>query len=322
LWRLLLLHDDPHVWNYQQQTTGIINPKVSEYLSQNVAWPSVDEQRRIAEVLDTADATIQQTEALIAKLKQMKAGLLHDLLTRGLDEQGQLRDPVEQPEQFKDTLLGRLPKNWDVHTFQAMKPLGRPYIKTGPFGSTLKGEHWTEEGIPVITIGALGEGEFIKSELLFISEAKARSLAAYAVEPGDLVFSRVADVGRSVVVGEAEANWIMSSNLMRISLDQSLVVPSFAHLILVYSESTRQQVRRSVNAGGREIANTAILNSLQFAWPSRDEQERIVKVVAAHNARIHAEEAYRDKLKLLKKGLMDDLLTGRVRVNALEEVAV
>jgi type I restriction enzyme S subunit len=56
--------------------------------------------------------------------------------------------------------------------------------------------------------------------------------------------------------------------------------------------------------------------------PPRNEQEQIVSILNAHDARIHAEEAYRDKLKLLKKGLMDDLLTGRVRVNALEEVAV
>jgi type I restriction enzyme S subunit len=57
------------------------------------------DQRRIAGILDTVDAAIQHTEALIAKLKQVKAGLLHDLLTRGLDEHGQLRDPVAHPEQ-------------------------------------------------------------------------------------------------------------------------------------------------------------------------------------------------------------------------------
>src|SRR5690625_5192544 len=72
------------------------------------------EQRRIARVLDTVDAAIRQTEAVIAKLKQVKAGLLHDLLTRGLDENGELRDPVRHPEQFKDSPLGRVPKEWEV----------------------------------------------------------------------------------------------------------------------------------------------------------------------------------------------------------------
>ena len=55
--------------------------------------PSPNEQRRIAEILDTKDEAIQKTEALISKLKAMKQGLLHDLLTRGLDKNGKLRDP-------------------------------------------------------------------------------------------------------------------------------------------------------------------------------------------------------------------------------------
>ncbi len=59
-------------------------------------------------VLDTVDEAIARSEAVIAKLKQTRVGLLHDLLTRGLDEHGQLRDPVAHPEQFKDSPLGRI----------------------------------------------------------------------------------------------------------------------------------------------------------------------------------------------------------------------
>ena len=59
------------------------------------------------------DEAIAKTEAVIAKLKQVRAGLLHDLLTRGLDEHGQLRDPIAHPEQFQDSPLGRIPREWD-----------------------------------------------------------------------------------------------------------------------------------------------------------------------------------------------------------------
>lgn len=71
-------------------------------------------QRRIAQVLDTIDDVIRKTEELIAKLKQMKQGLLHDLLTRGVDDNGELRDPERHPELFQDSVLGRIPKGWDV----------------------------------------------------------------------------------------------------------------------------------------------------------------------------------------------------------------
>ena len=66
-----------------------------------VLLPPPDEQTRIAGVLDTVDEAIAKTEAVIAKLKRVRAGLLHDLLTRGLDEHGQLRDPIAHPEQFQ-----------------------------------------------------------------------------------------------------------------------------------------------------------------------------------------------------------------------------
>ncbi len=79
-----------------------------------VPLPPLPEQRRIAEILDTLDEAIRKTEQVIAKLQQMKQGLLHDLLTRGIDENGELRDPERHPEQFKDSPLGRIPREWEV----------------------------------------------------------------------------------------------------------------------------------------------------------------------------------------------------------------
>jgi len=284
-----------------------------EFAAIRVPRPPVVEQRGIAEILDAADAAIQQTEKVIEKLRLTRRGLNQALLTRGLDEQGQLRT---EPGEFKSTAIGLVPSDWNVGGLASQAHPERPYLKTGPFGSSLKGEHWVAEGVPVITIGSLGEGEFISSELLFVSPAKAASLSDYALRPGDLVFSRVADVGRSAVVTAREDEWIMSSNLMRISLDPARVVPAFAHLAIVEGETARKQLKRFVNSGGREVANTAVLDEIRFAWPPKTEQERIVAVIDSQDARLRAEEAHRDKLKLLKKGLMDDLLTGRVRVLA------
>lgn len=74
-----------------------------------VRRPPGDEQIGIAAALEIVDAAVEQTEALIAKLKQVRAGLLHDLLTCGLDEEGQLRDPTVHPELFHATQVGRIP---------------------------------------------------------------------------------------------------------------------------------------------------------------------------------------------------------------------
>ena len=76
---------------------------------------------------------------------------------------------------------------------------GKAHLKTGPFGSSLKSEHWVSEGCPVITIGALGEGKIVDSELLFVNELTSALLYEYQLDIGDVVFSRVADDPRGVV---------------------------------------------------------------------------------------------------------------------------
>jgi hypothetical protein len=86
--------------------SGLVHVKRGELLSYRIPTPGAEEQRRIAEILDTIDEAIQKTETLIEKLKAIKQGLLHDLLTRGLDENGKLRNPKAHPEQFKDSPLG------------------------------------------------------------------------------------------------------------------------------------------------------------------------------------------------------------------------
>ncbi len=275
------------------------------------------EQAKIAEVLSTVDRAIEETEALIAKQQRIETGLMQDLLTRGIDEHGNLRS--EQTHEFKDSALGRIPAEWDVAGLSTRKHAKKPYLKTGPFGSSLKISDWVEHGIPVITIGALGEGSFEESDLLHISMAKAEQLAAYALEPGDIVFSRVADVGRSVVVTERERDWIMSSNMMRISIDVAKADPNFLRLNIVKHPGVRAQIRQTVNASGREVANQQVLDALRFPWPSVDEQRWIVRTLARQSEQIVCKEACLYKFRRAKAGLMKDLLTGNRRVTALLE---
>lgn len=90
--------------------TTFLEISKSDFAHICVKRPKRDEQSRIAVVLDAMDEAIAKTEVVIAKLKQVRAGLLHDLLTRGLDEHGQLRDPIAHPEQFQDSPLGKIPR--------------------------------------------------------------------------------------------------------------------------------------------------------------------------------------------------------------------
>ncbi len=273
------------------------------------------EQTKIAEILSTVDQAIDQTEALIAKQQRIKTGLMQDLLTRGIDENGNLRS--EEPHEFKDSQLGRIPVEWESGPLFERRLIGRPHLKTGPFGSSLKLEHWRPTGVPVITIGALGAGRLIESELLHVSESTAMRLQNYRLEVGDIVFSRVADVGRSAVISVDQHGWIMSSNLMCISLDLKQGNAYFLQAQLSYESRIRQQILSSVNAGGRDVANTEILNSLQFLWPPLMEQTRIIDCLEALDNRTNCAVKELDKLCQVKTALMQDLLTGKVSVAPL-----
>ncbi len=315
---------DPDKWNYRylQSSMEIQQSRIS-FDYQMKAHPSVirklysfrplpiDAQRRIAEILSVIDEAIEHTEALIAKTQQIKAGLMHDLFTRGVLPNGQLRPPrSEAPDLYKESPLGWIPKEWGISHLPELRQASRPHLKTGPFGSSLKQEHWVEHGIPVITIGALGEGCFEESELLFIAEHTASILSEYRVINDDIVFSRVADVGRSVVVGADQTDWIMSSNLMRISIDSSKMSSHFLQSLLAYDHRIRGQIRRSVNSGGREVANSAILNALSFPTPMPDEQLRITARASAIDRERGSLIKTRAKLSVAKQGLMHDLLSG------------
>lgn len=274
-----------------------------------------EEQEQIAEVLSTIDRAIAQTEAIIAKQQRIKTGLMQDLLTRGIDENGNIRS--EATHEFKDSEIGRIPVEWDVAPVSKYGSKHKPYLCTGPFGSSLNTKHWVEEGVPVLTIGSLGEGELIEKELLYITELTAKKLKSFLVEPSDIVFSRVADIGRSLVIGVEQKGWIISSNLMRLSLNNKTTSPIYLYRNIAFNKSILDQLRIMCNSGGRDLINGAILSKILFPWASFEEQNRINLVLDQIDRNLLRVKQELKKLNCQKTGLMQDLLTGKVRVTNL-----
>jgi type I restriction enzyme S subunit len=274
-----------------------------------------EEQTQIAEVLSTIDRAIAQTEAIIAKLQRIKTGLMQDLLTKGIDENGNIRS--EATHEFKGSAIGRIPIEWDVAPVSKYGSKHKPYLCTGPFGSSLNTKHWVQEGVPVLTIGSLGEGELIENELLYITELTAKNLKSFLVEPSDIVFSRVADIGRSLVIEVEQKGWIISSNLMRLSLDNKKINSIYFYRNITFNTSILGQLRIMSNSGGRDLINGAILSKILFPWASFEEQNRINSVVDQIDRNLlRVKQELKNQLGK-KTGLMQDLLTGKVCVTNL-----
>lgn len=130
-----LLFIRPTVYKYTAQTTQS-NLNAGSVKKLPISYPKDKrEQRKIATILTGIDTAIEKTEALIAKYQQIKAGLMHDLFTRGVLPNGQLRPPREQaPELYQETAIGWISREWDISTLEDLLAPLPNNIRSGPFG--------------------------------------------------------------------------------------------------------------------------------------------------------------------------------------------
>jgi type I restriction enzyme S subunit len=259
-----------------------------------------DEQTRIAVVLDTVDEAIAKTVAVIAKLRQVSGGLIHDLLTRGLDANGQIRDPIAHPEQFQDSPLGRIPREWELASLisRITLPQGQVDPRFEPYCD------WT-----------LVAPDHIESEtgrLLGHQTARQQDAISgkYVFEPGDVLYSKIRPYLRKAVL--ATERGLCSADMY--PLCPNAGVNSRFLLAVVLGESFSRFASAVSMRSGFPKLNRDELAEFTMGWPKTDEQNRIALLLMAADDDQLAIEKELSKLYQLKSGLMNDLLTGRVRV--------
>ena len=292
--------------------------KISDYLNISVPLAPAPSQPKIAEVLDTLDAAIRGTEAVVAKLRAMKQGLLHDLLTRGIDANGDLRPPQhEAPHLYKQTPLGWLPKEWDVLEVQDLLAPVDPSMRSGPFGSALLKEELVSEGIPFLGIDNVHVERFDRDYKRFVTYGKFLQLRRYAVRPDDLMITIMGTVGRCCLVPSDVGDALSSKHTWTISVDRAKYSPYLAMLQVNYSDWVLRHFSKDQQGGTMSAIRSETIRTAMLPAPPRPEQADIEAILMEHSNRLREEAALLDKLRLQKSGLMDDLLTGRVTVTPL-----
>ena len=279
--------------------------------------PPLGEQPKIVEVLRALDTAIHETEAIIAKLKAVKQGLLHDLLTRGIDANGELRPPqAEAPHLYKPSPLGWIPKEWEETSLGEIARRSGGILQTGPFGSQLHAHEYVIDGVPVVMPQDMVDGELSTENIARITERKANALSRHRVKPNDLVFSRRGDLSRCVAIGDQHTGWLCGTGCLLARLPRAEINAYWLALVYQQPVIQSQVMGRAVGSTMANL-NTSILEAILIGRPAVNEQDEIARRVAGASLRIRAEEQELQKLRLEKSGLMDDLLTGRVRVTPL-----
>jgi type I restriction enzyme S subunit len=277
--------------------------------------PPFPEQRKISEILDTLDETIRKAEQLIAKLKQVKQGLLHDLLTRGIDDNGELRDPERYPEQFKVELgLGLVPKAWTMRPFDEL-------CESSEFGPRFPSDRYATDG-PLATLRTTDMNDEGEIDLATMPRVSINPLdfGQHLLRQDDLVISRSGTCGIAGVFPGHVLPVVPGAFLIRFRMKSRIS----AQLYRRYFNSPLGRPRlEQLAVGGvqKNIKGSDVL-SLRVPCLPADEAKALVDVIGAAEEQTMSEMREVAKLRLLKSGLMEDLLTGRVRVTDIRsEVA-
>ncbi|MBB2811634.1 UNVERIFIED_ORG: type I restriction enzyme S subunit [Rhizobium esperanzae] len=280
--------------------------------------PPIDHQFKIAEILDTLDEAIRGTEAVVAKLKSTKQGLLHDLLSRGIDVSGNLRPRyLDAPHLYKETPLGWLPIEWDVLEIQDLLAAVDPAMRSGPFGSALLKEELVSQGIPFLGIDNVHVERFDRDYKRFVTPEKFFDLRRYAVRPDDLMITIMGTVGRCCLVPKDIGDALSSKHTWAISLDSDKYSPYLAMLQVNYSDWVLRHFSKDQQGGTMSAIRSDTIRSTRLPVPPREEQTAIESIILELSERLEEEESILAKYRLQKSGLMNDLLTGRVSVTPL-----
>ncbi len=264
------------------------------------------QQKKIATILTIIDQTIGKTEALIHKYQQIKAGLMHDLFTRGVTADGKLRPPKEQaPQLYKETPIGWIPKEWKVDNIcnlfhiQLGKMLSRA-AETGKWSASYLGNknvQWDK-----VDLLNLEQMDFTPAER-----------EKYKLIYHDLLVCEGGDVGRtSMWRGEMDVCFYQKA-IHRLRPKDERIAPALMLRFMFYA--------KQIGAFTDFTSQTSIahltqeqLGKVKVLIPTMDEQSLMIERFDDIDNKINAEAAYFEKLIVQKSGLMHDLLTGKVPV--------
>jgi type I restriction enzyme S subunit len=282
-----------------------------------ILLPSLARQQKISRVLTSIDTGIEKTEALIAKYQQIKAGLMHDLFTRGVLPNGQLRPPREQaPELYQETVIGWIPKDWQTAKLGAMAK-----IVSGVTLGTKESPSDTIDA-PYLRVANVQDGYLDLTEIKTVRISR-KTLEYLRLQPGDVLMNEGGDfdkLGRGTVwAGEIE-DCVHQNHVFRVRTDSSTLLPHYLAFLSESSFGKKYFVLSSKQSTNLASINSTQLNAYPVALPSISEQHEICRCLNSVNSRIDALKAEAAKLVKQKLGLMQDLLTGKVPVHVDEPV--
>ena len=257
----------------------------------------LQEQQKIASVFSILDDLLQKTDLVIDLTQRLKRGLMKKLFTQGIGY-----------TKYKRTEIGEIPLEWKI---VKMKELVRSY-KNGIYKKSSHHGH----GVLNIRMFNIQDGK-INSNKTPLLEVTHEEMLDYGLKENDILLNRVnsADlVGKAGILGQEIGPAVFDSMIIRIRLLNELCVPKFLNYFLNTKMYYRQIEGKIKHAIGQSSINQDDLNEILIGLPLISEQHKIISIISGVDNRIEVEKSMKSNIRCLKSGLMQTLLTGKLRV--------
>jgi type I restriction enzyme S subunit len=293
----LLSH--PKIRNFMKrnaQGTNVLHLNHQLVASLKLPLPPLPEQKKIAEILSTVDEAIEKVDESIAKTERLKKGLMQELLTKGIGY-----------KEFKDTEIGRIPKEWKIVMLKEVVDINKE--------SRDPNREFPEREFLYIDIDSIENGTGVIKAAKTIIGREAPSRARRVIHYNDVIMSTVRPYLKAFAIVPREYDGQICSTGFAVLTCKERILPSYL-LYTLFSNYVISQCNRMMVGGQYPALNNSQVEKIKLPLPSISEQRKITEMLSTVDKRLGLLRNKKERLERIKKGLMNDLLTGKKRVKA------
>ena len=290
-------------------STSLKNLNKSTIENLSIPTSPFSEQRQIATILYTVDQAVEKAKQIGEQVKRVKRALAQELIHTGIND-----------SQTKSAWMGKIPSHWDVREFSEI-------IESCQNG-IYKNKHEYGGPYPIIKMGDIFGGVKLDGPITERVYLEDNEIDKYGTVEGDLVFARHAQAGWGAgdctYVPDLEEKAVVESNMVQVRLSDD--VDSLFYAQYFNSEIGTKSIKRITTTGNIKSISQGDLMNLKVPVPPKKEQEDIAEILSVFDEKSNHSESEVERLQRLKRGLMQDLLSGTVRttdtnIEVPEEIA-
>lgn len=278
--------------------------------------PPLAEQQAIASYLDTKcaeiDSLIELQEQMIAQLTDYKQSVITEAVTKGLNPKVPMKDSGMP-------WIGQVPAHWEIRKIKNICKSEKYSIKTGPFGTQLKGQELQPEGdVCVYNQRNVIDGQFDETQF-FVSSNKAKELTSFYTKPLDLLVTSRGTIGRCAILPKDRPMGILHPCLIALRINQQICNIMWAKIFINDSACFSTNIFLNSNATTIEVIYTDSLKNILIPIPPLEEQQAIITYLDAQCHEIDSLIALKrqkiETLKEYKKSVIFEAVTGKTNID-------